>query len=666
MTDTSHIVRFKRTDAGDDGIIEEGDYNYLIVDHSNGAKKRHYLPDVGISVLTGEKVVAMKDTYIRHINTMKDKSDANQKNVVVIHPDFWQFEDQLDPAMSWLLRYHQWSTGNNSSTNSIINNVVKFEVLTTEKSMFKQEVRKKGNYSIEWNLYVHLLYDWLDLSLTLDSIWNALSIHDIDEMSKALPLLCEKVLQYDVIMYKDSMFISSNKDIVDAFEVILHIACVLKVPTIRIFDETMGVKDPNSHRLYATGFLLTSTVLMSRVDIALEIANDKDLVSLLPPLLPPPLIKFARTIRHGHHGKWKYYDGRTVTILYAGGMIPTRCPSSFVRIAALLIRMQGDNSKDNLNVDSDSNIRFKFLILDYGYASDPIKLLIEVHQDLKNHVSYIPMEKGFTLDMLENVVRQVSESVDIVVDPCPSDGGNSVIYPLAAALGIHIVQFNSSSSKEWLLENQKVTFVTPSTTVKMAEGIFSAASSSMIYQLYGDDQDDIHKLALDAFNGDLSILTVLDMIERVLSIKQQQGDQFAIPRMPVSINVNKTSKHGMNVQAEVEADVTGNQPDGYITNLKVSTIDNDHTYSIDECDFEADEDLRLNLMIVNTLKEALASKLRDISIFKRSPRRHRLLCSVFTHRVRHHNVLMQRQTFGPDCDGFISFSDLNDSTINSM
>lgn len=666
LTDSSHIVRFKRTDAGDDGIVDESDYNYLIVDHSHEAKKRLYLPGVGISILTREKIAAMRDTYTRRIQTIKDNTDA-KNNVLIIHPEFWLFKDQLDPAMSWLLRYYQWSTEKNSNTDSLMRNGVKFEVLTTEKSSSKQEIRKKGGYSLEWNLYVHLLHDWLDLSPNLEIIWNALSIHDANEMNKTLPLLCEKLLQFDVIMYKDRMFISRNKDTRNVFEVILHLAWVMKIPTIRIFDESMGNNDPNSHRLYATGFLLTSTVFMSQVDIALEIANDQDLASLLPPLLPPsqvlPLLELARTTSHVRQGKWKHDDGRTVTILYAGGMVPTRCPSSFVRIAALLNRMQGDSNKYNLYEGSDSDIRFKFLILDYGYIGDPIKLLIEAYQDLRSHVSYIPMEKGFTLDVLEGVTRQLSKSVDIVLDPCPSDGGNSVIYPLAAALGIHIVQFNSSSSKEWILENQKVTFVTPSTTEKMAEIIFSVASSSI--QL-DDDQDDIRKLALDAFDGDLSILTVLDMIKRVLSVKQRQGDHFAIPRMPVSISINTTSKQGMNAQMEVEVDVTGSQPDDYIIDPKVNPKENDLTHSIDEC-FGADEDSRLNLMIINALKEELTSKLRDVPrSSKRSLRRHRVLCSVFTHKVRHHNVQMQRQTFGLDCDGFISFSDLNDSTINSM
>ena len=223
-TDTSHIIRCLRLDAGDDNYVDEHDYDYFIVDHSYEASKRSFLPHEGVDVLTGEKVSILKDTYNRRLQmsyTVDDSMNYNQDHisVLMIHPEFWLFEDLLDPAMSWLLRYQEWTTIH--ASDSIKKNV-KFDICTVENPLKADEARGKGSYSNEWpHLPVHMLFDWVDENVNADTLLSVLSTHDVDEIKNTLPKLCSHLSKYDVVMYKDSMFIVGTGKY-HIFEVLLH------------------------------------------------------------------------------------------------------------------------------------------------------------------------------------------------------------------------------------------------------------------------------------------------------------------------------------------------------------------------------------------------------------------------------------------------------------
>ena len=117
-------------------------------------------------------------------------------------------------------------------------------------------------------------------------------------------------------------------------------------------------KDINSNRLYATGFLLMSTSLLTSVSISLEICDGGDMVNTLPPLLPTSVLPQPRSLEHKYEKERKEDEERTVTILYAGGMVPSGCPGGFVRIA-VTVSMQ----KEKI-FDSRTSKVFKFIVLD--------------------------------------------------------------------------------------------------------------------------------------------------------------------------------------------------------------------------------------------------------------------------------------------------------------
>ena len=654
--DISHVIRFLRRDADDDKSIDEYDYDYLVIDHSYSASKRNYLPYADVGVLTQNKVSTLKNAYTKRLKVLRDIEEEKRESIsaLILYPRFWQSDDRLDPAMSWIWYLKEWSMYTNNTGRDFVN----FEVLTIENEMAANDVRSNEGYSKQRNVFVHSHDEWLD-NVGTDVFVDALSISDIHQMERLLPVLCKHLSKYDVIIYQDSMFLFNDLRKFHIFELILHITWVRKTPAIRIFDDSMFAdKDINSNRLYATGFLLVSTSLLTSVSISLEICDGGDMVNTLPPLLPTSVLPQPRSFEHKYEKERKEDEERTVTILYAGGMVPSGCPGGFVRIAASLVSMQ----KREKYLTQELQKVFKFIVLDYGNIGDPIKLLIEAHEELSGHVIYYSMKDRFTPDALKEFSRLLGEEVDIIVDPCPTGSRNIVVYPLASYFGIHIVQYNSSSSKEWLVENQEVTFVSPSTVEKMAETLLSLTTESPTQCVDKERRDDIRSLAIDAFDGNLSILTVHDMIARVLEAKKAQGDDFATLRMPINVNITN-KQHTMHTSMETEDDSDGHykQPDDNYdaANLKVDFRHDD----IGECNFDVDEDSRVNLMIIRALKKQLLVRNTNMNNFKS---KHRLLCSIFTHEKRHYNVRMQKQTFGRKCDGFIAFSDVNDSTINAV